>query len=247
MTGTYFFTQLTSVAIWARAFRLQILRLSSGPCYTTDLFMKSFPMKIPLVFKRPAAANANVRKRPAHFDAALQAEGTAKRPAHAVHYTEVQQRIVNEVTEWKNGHEGCMPSQYSEDPTERKVYTAFKKLPAEIKNHLLSTAKENRWRLVIQKYLDFTEEHGYLPVETPGTPGYEVAKAYRKLQTKAEGMRLDDETRALFERAEAKRNTLAPLSGEERKHQRRPLLEVQAQCVQDYLQWCKSREQLVRP
>ena len=41
--------------------------------------------------QRPAAANANVRKRPAHFDATLQAEGTAKRPAHAVHQTEVQQ------------------------------------------------------------------------------------------------------------------------------------------------------------
>ena len=103
MSGTSFFMQLTSVAIWARAFRLQLHRLSSGPCYTTDLFMKSFPMKIPLVFKRPAAANANVRKRPAHFDAALQAEGTAKRPAHAVHYTEVQQHTVNEITEWSVG------------------------------------------------------------------------------------------------------------------------------------------------
>ena len=129
-------------------------------------------MKIPLVFKRPAAANANVRKRPAHFDAALQAEGTAKRPAHAVHYTEVQQRIVNEVTEWKNGHEGCMPRQKSEDPAERALAKAFSKLRTGIKeihstkNEPLTT-KEDHWRSVIQEYLDFTEEHGYLPVETP--------------------------------------------------------------------------------
>ena len=38
-----------------------------------------------------------------------------------------EQRIVQEVTDWKNRHEVCMPSQNSEDPTERKLYKDFKK------------------------------------------------------------------------------------------------------------------------
>ena len=48
------------------------------------LFMKSFPMKIPLVFKRPAAASANVRKRPAHFDATLPKCGVRRCPRSAM-------------------------------------------------------------------------------------------------------------------------------------------------------------------
>ena len=83
--------------------------------------------------KRPAGANANVRKRPACSDAALSAAGIAKRPAHAMLLTEVQQRIVSEVTEWKNSHEGRMPRQKSDEPTEKKLAKRFSKLPAEIR------------------------------------------------------------------------------------------------------------------
>ena len=115
---------------------------------------------------------------------------TFKRPAAAIvtlqakDIKKVQQRVVKEVIQWKKDHEGCMPSQYSDDATEKKLYRAFQKLPAEIRTGLRSTVKETHWRLVIQKYLDFIEEHDSLPVETLGSPGYEIAKAYRKLRTK---------------------------------------------------------------
>ena len=114
---------------------------------------------------------------------------TFKRPAAAIvtlqakDIKKVQQRVVKEVIQWKKDHEGCMPSQYSDDAMEKKLYRAFQKLPAEIRTGLRSTVKETHWRLVIQKYLDFIEEHDSLPVETPGSPGYKIAVAYRKIRS----------------------------------------------------------------
>ena len=56
----------------------------------------------------------------------------------------------------------------------------------------------------LQKYSDFAEEHGYLPRESSGTPGYQIAKAYRRTKS----MQLDDEARELLAKVEAKRDVL---------------------------------------
>ena len=191
------------------------------------------------VIKRPASV--------AFRRADGRAQAAAKRHVRAEGPEAKWKPLLQKVAAWQDSHQGRLPRQTSEEPTEKGLAKQLSYVPHSQRPQV--QAQGAQYIALANEYLAHIRKYGARPKRTEGAPGFAIALRWKRFEEKrAGGMHEPAELKSIL--AAIENETPGGAGGwtqDDRRRRRKPVLALEQQLRRNYRSWCVAHDQQVRP